>query len=248
MTCAIACAEHLIQQAIPQDETLSWPCKPELARANLTGFSHGASGIGWALIRLGCYTNQPEYITAGRQAFAYEATQFDAAQRNWYDLRTSVMTRQSTAPKFANFWCSGAAGIGLSRIDSWAALGKTDEDILREAYTALDATFRNFHKLSDDSPCHGKAGNAELLLRFAQVVNEPYLQMEANVQATAQWRNFERARRWTCGAGGSDVLPDLMNGLAGIGMHFLRLAYPERVPSQLLLDPPPSTKAINTNC
>lgn len=248
MTCAIACAEHLIQQAIPQDETLSWPCKPELARANLTGFSHGASGIGWALIRLGCYTNQPEYITPGRQAFAYEATQFDAAQRNWYDLRTSVMTRQSTAPKFANFWCSGAAGIGLSRIDSWAALGKTDEDILREAYTALDATFRNFHKLSDDSPCHGKAGNAELLLRFAQLVNEPYLQMEANVQATAQWRNFERARRWTCGAGGSDVLPDLMNGLAGIGMHFLRLAYPERVPSQLLLDPPPSAKAINTNC
>lgn len=245
MTCAIACGQHLLQQAIRLDETLSWSCNPELARGNLTGFSHGASGIGWALIRLGCHTNQPEYITAGRQAFAYEATQFDAVERNWYDLRTSVMTKQFSRPKFAHFWCSGAAGIGLSRIDSWAALGRTDEDILREAYTALGTTFRNFHKLSDDSLCHGKAGNAELLLRFSKLVNEPYMQMEANVQATAQWRNFENARRWSCGAGGSDVLPDLMNGLAGIGMHFLRLAYPERVPSPLLLAPPLLAKSVN---
>lgn len=245
IACAIACAEYLLQQAIRRDDTLSWPYNPELALCNLTGFSHGAGGIGWALIRLGCHINQPEYIKAGRQAFAYEATQFDAAERNWYDLRTSVMTKQAPGPKFAHFWCSGAAGIGLSRIDSWAALGKTDEDILREAYTALDATIRNFHRLENDSLCHGKAGNAELLLRFAKLVDEPYLQMEANVQATEQWRSFERARRWTCGAGGSDVLPDLMTGLAGIGMHFLRLAYPERVPSPLLLDPPQSAKAIN---
>ena len=246
MTCANICAEHLLQQAIRLDETLSWPCNPEVGRGNLTGFSHGASGIGWALIQLGCHTNNPEYITAGRQAFAYEATQFDAVERNWYDLRTSVMTKQASGPKFAHFWCSGAAGIGLSRIDSWAALGGTDEDILREAYTALDAMLRNFQRLENDSLCHGKAGSAELLLRFAKLVNEPYMQMEANVQATTQWRNFEKARRWTCGAGGSDVLPDLMTGLAGIGMHFLRLAYPERVPSPLLLEPPLLAKSINS--
>ena len=156
------------------------------------------------------------------------------------------MTKQASGPKFAHFWCSGAAGIGLSRIDSWATLGGTDEDILREAYTALDAMLRNFHRLENDSLCHGKAGGAELLLRFAKLVNEPYMQMEANVQATTQWRKFEKARRWTCGAGGSDVLPDLMTGLAGIGMHFLRLAYPERVPSPLLLEPPLLAKSINS--
>jgi lantibiotic modifying enzyme len=31
-----------------------------------------------------------------------------------------------------------------------------------------------------------------------------------------------------------------MLGIAGVGMHFLRLAHPERVPSPLLLDPPHS--------
>ena len=139
---------------------------------------------------------------------------------------------------FANAWCNGAAGIGLSRIASWAALGKTDDDILRDAYMALNATVRNFQKLGNDSLCHGKAGNAELFLRIAKLKDEPYLQMEANVVAQAQWRNFEKARHWICGSNTNDIFPDLMLGIAGIGMHFLRLAYPERVPSPLLLDPP----------
>ncbi|AFZ23930.1 type 2 lantibiotic biosynthesis protein LanM [Cylindrospermum stagnale PCC 7417] len=243
MNCAIACAEHLLQNAVPIGDTLAWPYNPELARDYLTGFAHGVAGIGWALIRLGVYTNQPKYITTGLQAFAYEATQFDHLEGNWYDLRTSVMTKQAPGAKFGYFWCSGAAGIGLSRIDSWAALGKTDANILREAQKALDITLRHFNRLTDDSLCHGRSGNSELLLRCALLQDEPYLQMEANVQATAQWRNFERAHRWTCGAGGSDVLPDLMTGLAGIGMHFLRLAYPQLIPSPLLLDTPPKQVA-----
>ncbi|MBD2594030.1 type 2 lantipeptide synthetase LanM [Nostoc spongiaeforme FACHB-130] len=239
MRCAIACAEHLLQNAVTVGDTLAWPYNPELAQGHLTGFAHGNAGIGWALIRLGAYTNESKYIKAGLQAFAYEATQFDTVEGNWYDLRTSVMTKKAPGAKFGYFWCNGAAGIGLSRIDSWAILGKTDSNILGEAHKALDITLRSFNRLTDDSLCHGKSGNSELLLRFALVRNKPYLQMEANVQATAQWRNFERAHRWTCGAGGGDILPDLMTGLSGIGMHFLRLADPQRIPSPLLLDIPP---------
>jgi type 2 lantibiotic biosynthesis protein LanM len=238
--CAVLCAQHLLSKAIRRGDTLSW-CggRPDLARDNLTGFSHGGSGIGWSLILLGCHLNQPEYITAGREAFAYETNYFDQQERDWYDLRKSVMTLEDpNQHHFANAWCNGAAGIGLSRIASWAVLGKTDDDILRDAYMALNATVRNFNKLGNDSLCHGKAGNAELFLRIAKLRDEPYLQMEANVVAQAQWRTFEKARGWMCGSSGNDILPDLMLGLAGIGMHFLRLAYPEQVPSPLLLDPP----------
>lgn len=242
INCASACADHLMQNAIHIGNTIALPYKSDLARGYLTGFSHGAAGLGWALIRYGVYTNQPEYIEAGRKAFAYEATQFDTAEANWYDLRTSVVTTQAPGPKFAYYWCSGAAGIALSRIDSWATLGKTDNDMLREAQTGLDITLQTFNNLTDDSLCHGKSGNAEVLLRFALLQNQPYLQMEANAQATAQWRLFEKSRRWTCGASGSEVLPELMNGLAGIGMHFLRLAHPQQIPSPLLLDAPPQQK------
>lgn len=234
---ALDCAQHLLDHAIEEEGTLSWAASAGLARANLTGFSHGASGIGWALIRLGVYLQRSDLITAGRQAFAYEKTQFDPKVQNWYDLRTSVML-QSSEPIFAYYWCSGSAGIGLSRIDSWAALGQTDQDLLQEAYIALDATLNYLPALTDDALCHGKAGSLELLLKIASLTNTPHLSMEANVQATAQWRNFERARRWVCGAGGNETVPDLMNGLAGIGMQFLRLAHPKTIPSVLLLEAP----------
>jgi len=239
--CAVQCAQHLLDGALRQEDTLSWHCgRLDLMRANPTGFSHGASGGGWALISLGCHLDEQEYIRAGHQAFAYEAMHFDRKHGDWYDLRKSVMVAGSDEPHFANAWCNGSAGIGLSRIASWAVLGKNNDDILREANAALNATLRNFEKLSNDSLCHGRSGNAELLLRFAQLRDVPYLQMEANVQAQAQWRGFESARAWHCGATTKDTFPDLMLGIAGIGMHFLRLAYPDRVPSPLLLDPPPS--------
>lgn len=232
------CARHLLQNAVLQHDTLSWPTSPEYAKANLTGFSHGASGIGWALITLGAHLGEPEYIKAGLSAFAYEATQFDRKERNWYDLRTSVAAKDVSRDKFAHFWCSGSSGIGLSRIASWSLLGKTDEDLYQEADTALRTTLRSLNSLDNDSLCHGKAGNAELLLRFSMLAEQPYLRIEANILATEQWRNFERTHSWTCGAGGSDVVPGLMMGLAGIGIHFLRLAYPEKIPSPLLLDAP----------
>jgi type 2 lantibiotic biosynthesis protein LanM len=239
--CAVKCAQHLLAEATRRGNTLSWRCgRPDLVRDNFTGFSHGVSGMGWALILLGCHLNQPDYITAGRQAFAYETNHFDQQKQDWYDLRRSVMTSEDPNQKhFANAWCNGAAGIGLSRIASWAALGKTDDEMLRDAYRALNATVGNFNKLGNDSLCHGKAGNAELFLLISKLNDQPYLQMEANVLAQAQWRIFEKARRWICGSSGNDIVPDLMLGIAGIGMHFLRLAYPEFVPSPLLLDPPP---------
>ncbi|MDJ1174291.1 type 2 lanthipeptide synthetase LanM family protein [Roseofilum capinflatum] len=238
--CAHRCAQHLLKHATVNNNTLSWSHHvSELAQRNLTGFSHGAGGVGWTLILLGCYTNKSEYIAAGRQAFAYEAIHLDPNEHDWYDLRTSMMDTNLNKPHFANAWCNGAAGIGLSRIASWAILGKTDDDILRDAYMALNATLRNFEKLGNDSLCHGKAGNGEVFLQFAKLREEPYLQMEANVQAQAQWRNFEKAGHWICGGGGTDIYPGLMLGLAGIGMHFLRLAYPDRIPSPLLLEPSP---------
>lgn len=237
LDCAHRCARHLLQHAKHEASGLSWPLKrPEEATANLTGFSHGASGIGWALILLGCATNQQDYIAAGRQAFAYEALHFDQNERDWYDLRTNGSPANQNGLHFANAWCNGSAGIGLSRIASWALLGQNDDVLLKEAHLALAATLRNFHKLGNDTLCHGKAGNAELFLRFARLKDAPAFQMEANVQAQIQWRNFERAATWTFGGVGSNVFPGLMLGLAGLGLHFLRLAYPERVPSPLLLD------------
>ncbi|MEU6041620.1 type 2 lanthipeptide synthetase LanM family protein [Actinomadura sp. NPDC047616] len=218
------CADHLLRQARADRGTLCWP-RPDRpgAHPGLTGFAHGAGGIGWALIALGAGTDGAEYIEAGRRAFAYEARRFDEAARDGDDPRGR--------PRPGNAWCNGAAGTGLSRIHSWDLLGRDDESLLDEAHRAVSATMRDFPRLMNDSLCHGRCGNAELFLRYAELRDRPAFRLEADVQVQTQWQNP--------GPEGDGFFPGLMLGLSGHGMHFLRLAHPDRIPSVLLLDPPP---------
>ncbi|GAA3966637.1 type 2 lanthipeptide synthetase LanM family protein [Actinomadura viridis] len=231
------CAEHVLRHARADGDALSWPSHdPATVLADLTGFSHGAGGIGWALITLGRRTDRPEYVSAGRRAFVYESRHFDESAQDWYDLRKVAGGPVWRGRHYANAWCNGASGIGLSRIQSWALLGKDDDTILREATQALTATMRNFPRLMNDTLCHGRSGNAELFLRFASLKDEPAFRLEANVQVQTQWRNLDDARPGP----EAGFFPGLMLGMSGFGMHFLRLARPDRVPSVLLLDPPPA--------
>ncbi|GAA4623728.1 type 2 lanthipeptide synthetase LanM family protein [Actinoallomurus vinaceus] len=232
------CAARLLRHADADGDTLSWPlADPGDAAANLTGFAHGAAGAGWALIQLGRLADRPSYVDAGRRAFAYEARHFDPVDQDWYDLRTVAGGILRNGRRYANAWCNGASGIGLSRIASWAALGGDDESMLREAYQALSATMRNFPRLMNDTLCHGRSGNAELLLRFALLRDEPAFRLEANVQVRTQWRSIDDADAGVV-EHSAGFFPGLMVGMSGFGMHFLRLAAPDRVPSVLLLDPP----------
>lgn len=233
------CAAHLLRQAEADGQTLSWPGQDTgAAQANLTGFSHGAGGIGWALIALGADSGRPDYISAGRRAFTYEARHFDQGEQDWYDLRAIPGGRAYGGRHYANAWCNGAAGIGLSRIDAWALLGKDDDDLLTEAYQALSATMRNFSRLGNESLCHGRSGNAELFLRFAALKDQPAFRLEANVQARSLWGSLDEAKAGEQ----AGFFPGLMLGLAGFGMHLLRLARPGDIPSVLLLDPPPTAR------
>ena len=234
------CAALLLRDAVADGDTLSWPLPdPREGAANLTGFSHGAAGIGWALIRLGALLDRPAYVSAGRRAFAYEARHFDEAERDWYDLRTNSGGVARDGRHFPNAWCNGAAGIGLSRIASWSTLGGDDEELLREAHIALAATMRNFPRLMNDTLCHGRSGNAELFLRFGLLRDEPAFRLEANVQVQSQWRHVDEVENGIS-PNSAGFFPGLMIGISGFGMHFLRLAHPDRVPSVLLLDPVPS--------
>ncbi|MDA0566910.1 type 2 lantipeptide synthetase LanM family protein [Streptomonospora sp. S1-112] len=243
LTEAVRCADHLLRRARDNGDTLSWPQQgADPTQLDLTGFTHGAAGMGWALIQLGVRIDRPDYIAAGRRAFAYESYHFDPTAQDWYDLRTfgGGVVRENR--HYANAWCNGAAGIGLSRISAWDLLGRDDDLLLREAGIALAATVRNFPRLMNDTLCHGRSGNAELLLRYGRLHDDPAFQLEANVQVQNQWRTFDEARHGITGDS-TDFFPGLMLGISGMGMHFLRLAAPDRVPSVLLLDPPATDSA-----
>ncbi|QGN32509.1 type 2 lanthipeptide synthetase LanM family protein [Microlunatus sp. Gsoil 973] len=236
------CAQHLLDHGVSGEHGLSWPSStPEVGIADLTGFAHGAAGIGWALTRLGAATGHAGYIDAGLAAFEYERHHFDDEHQDWYDLRTSMQDPVHGRRHFGNAWCNGAPGIGLSRLESWSALGRGEVLLLDEAYTALAATLRGLSSVGNETLCHGVSGNSEMLLRIAARQQEPAFQLEANVQAQAMWRRLAAASNWPREEAGRQPLSGLMVGIAGVGMHFLRVAEPDRVPSPLLLDPPNPT-------
>ncbi len=88
------CADLLLRHAVADGDTLSWPlADPGEATANLTGFSHGAGGIGWALIQLGAATVD-EPILHRRRAGGFPRTRHGSSTRPPGLVRPAAQPRQ----------------------------------------------------------------------------------------------------------------------------------------------------------
>ncbi len=136
-------------------------------------------------------------------------------------------------PKCAVMWCHGAPGIGFSRLRAWQILG--DEIFREEASAAIRTTSRALSDTREGnfSLCHGRAGNADLLLYAGPEYSSPARRVgEMGIEM------YENERvPWPCGAPGGEETPDLMLGLAGIGYFYLRLHDPLQTPSVLMIAP-----------
>ncbi|MEA5579312.1 type 2 lanthipeptide synthetase LanM family protein [Anabaena sp. UHCC 0451] len=225
---SIQCGQHLLTQAQTQNTGIGWQ---SLAGENqpLTGFAHGAAGFAWALSKLAVVTGNQEFETAAIQAINYERSHFEPQENNWLDLRqTNVKNSCMTA------WCSGAPGIALGRLDITANI--LDNIMYKEIETAIVTTieqgFGNNHCL-----CHGDLGNIDLLLTAKTKLDYPELEKET-AKIASQILNALQTNNPLCGVPLGIETPGLMTGLAGIGYGLLRLAYPEKIPSILLLEPP----------
>jgi lantibiotic modifying enzyme len=231
--------DELCRSADDADGGLSWPGPGTLRGRNLTGFSHGAAGAGYALLELYGAAGDERYLAAAYRAFDYERRWFDAGARNWPDFRRSPRQRapSSRSASFAAAWCHGAPGIALSRL---RAVELTGDAVCRhEAETALETTRRAVERSTRSntanwSLCHGLAGNAEVLLIARDVLGDGWGWAGALAREVARAgieRYAKRGHAWPCGTRGDT--PNLMLGLAGIGHFYLRLADPT-VPSLLL--------------
>lgn len=207
---------------------------------NLLGFSHGAGGIGWALLELHHATGEERFREAGEGAFRHERHWFDAEHGNWPDLRDPEVAGSvpSDAPAFMTAWCHGAAGLGLSRLRAWELSG--DEECRREAEVAVATTLENLRggqemSQTNDSLCHGRGGNCETLIYGSQALGRPEWLQRAEEIGLREIETFAAQRLpWPCGTYGTVEVPGLMLGLAGIGYFYLRLADPAGTPSVLI--------------
>jgi type 2 lantibiotic biosynthesis protein LanM len=224
LNAAVSHGDFLLAEASRTGDGWSW--KTIEATSNLAGFSHGASGIAWALLELHRVAQQDRFRAAALEAFRYERSCFNREEQNWPDFRAEE-------PAYPVFWCHGAAGVGFARLRAWQIL--RDQELLAEARTAL-AKVKGSPPPANFSLCHGRAGNADLLIYASEVLGEKGWLTAAEEVAHEGLEQFERRRvPWPCGLAGANETPGLMLGLAGIGYFYLRLADPSRIPSVLML-------------
>lgn len=246
MELALQFGDQLIDDAVKTEKGWSWGDlhKPDSrAFGNMTGYSHGAGGIGWALLELYARSNEPRFREAGEAAFQYERSWFDSSYGNWPDLRDPELSgvKRDQGPSFMNAWCHGAPGIALSRLRSYEIL--KCEICRGEAETGIDTTLKNLHGNSEVSQtnyslCHGLGGNCEVLIYGAQVLDRPDLYARAEEVALNGIQNYEEQKLpWPCGGPGALESAGLMMGLAGISYYYLRMAHPELIPSVLIFSP-----------
>lgn len=246
LAAAIRFGDHLIATAVRSAAGWSWGEHGDGGAsrhpwvANLTGFSHGAGGIGWSLVELHRATGEARFRTAGEGALAYERHWFDAERGNWPDLREPEAAGSPAAdgPAFMTAWCHGAPGIGLARLRVFELLG--DERCRREAEAAIRTTLASLDggaemSQTNYSLCHGKGGNCDLLLYGSAALGEPAWRARAEqVGRQAIAAHEEQKLPWPCGTYGNVEAPGLMMGLSGIGYFFLRLALRDGIPSVLI--------------
>ncbi|MFL5355887.1 type 2 lanthipeptide synthetase LanM family protein [Archangium sp.] len=231
---AIRCGERLVVTAQPCPEGgVGW--KGSAGERPLSGFSHGAAGIAYALLELSSATSDPRYRELALQALTYERALFVPERGNWRDLREPEAGMEGDPRSgFMLTWCHGAPGIALGRLCSLRHLDGVE--VRAELETALTTTLREGFGGSH-CLCHGDLGNVEPLYLAGEVLGEPRW-IRAALERAARVLQHGRERGWLCGLPRGTQTPGLMMGLAGIGYGLLRLAAPERVPSVLTLARP----------
>lgn len=238
LAAAVQCGERLLARRQQMDKGTGWITLGARTKP-LTGFSHGAAGIVWALLELAALSGDELFRIAALDGIRYERSLFCAETGNWPDLRefeTLPEPAGSRKDTSAITWCHGAPGIGLARLLSLQRLD--DAAVRAEIDTALNTTLaQGFGGGGGHSMCHGDLGNLELLLQAGQVLGDPKWATHVG-RITASILGSISRHGWLCGNQLWVESPGLMTGIAGIGYGLLRLYEPGKIPSVLALEPP----------
>jgi type 2 lantibiotic biosynthesis protein LanM len=191
------------------------------------GFATGTAGVGWALLRFAAANGTAADGGADRYRRAGLAA-----------LRSAA--RSGAASPAEPTWCQGLPGIALAIADSPVAMADPElAELVGRAGRALAAG----GPLPDHSLCHGESGALEVLGRLADAADAaapadaPGLRAVRDSRAAALTVALDQSGP-RCGTPGGLAVPGLLAGLSGIGHGLLRLGFPERIPSALLLQPP----------
>jgi len=185
-----------------------------LAGGAALGFARGLAGVAHALLRLYRATNEKRFLYTAQELMPV------AGSQEWDSIDAN--------------WSTGATGLGLTwlhnltAIQSKQAARNVDAALERCLDASLDASDQIFD---------GIAGRLDFLVEASRHVGYEYRLLDA-ARKQAGWC-INRAKRDSGFRLHSHLppgafLPGFYEGLAGVGYEFLRLAFPETLPSVLL--------------
>jgi Lanthionine synthetase C-like protein/Protein kinase domain len=227
---AVTAAERLLALAELEQGTVRWTTPAgygSLSGRALSGYAHGAAGIGDALLDLFQATDDARLLDAARGVGRWlehlaQPALHDGSGCNW-----PIHERGSSSMAF---WCHGAAGIArfLARLGAVSEMAAPIALAERAARVVAYGT-----RWAGATQCHGLAGNIECLLDLYQTgADEAYLR-----EARSLGRILEVfAQELDTMAGDSPAAnPGFTAGSAGVAACLLRLAHPETRPHLLTL-------------
>ena len=217
---AVDCGDHLLRHRVETNGHRVWQT---VAERPLTGFSHGAAGIAYALARLYGATGERSYLEAAVEGIEYERSVFSEEHGGWPDLRAAGAADPGGFPVK---WCHGASGIALARLGCTrvAEIPGIDAEIA----AGLDATRARY--LQDaDFLCCGNLGRVETFL----VAGDHESRRLAGTGTASVVARAARNGGYRLFAAAGSYNPGFFHGTAGIGYQLLRVADP-RLPSVLL--------------
>ncbi|RMC46731.1 type 2 lanthipeptide synthetase LanM family protein [Lactobacillus sp. ESL0230] len=190
---------------------------------HLNGMSHGISGIIYALYKARNFSKNPNLDLMIEKAIQIENNGIE--DKNWIDLRSRANRIEKGFPDPVH-WCHGAPGIGLSRI------------ILNKVFdTKQDTELAKLGTLEkgiggSDCLCHGSLGNLDLfVLDYLTNNNLQSLDIARKIAT-----DLCSKKDWVSGIPQKITVFGMMTGLSGMAYELMRILYPKKVPSILLLE------------
>jgi len=223
---ALACARHLATCRSPAGEHRAWKTFPLFPP--LSGFSHGAAGICYSLLRLYGETGEAWLLDVAAEGLAFERSLYSMEQRNWRDLRTPER------PRFESAWCTGAPGIALARLGTLDIL---DDDVVREEiHVGLETTER-LPLTPLDHLCCGNMGRVEILFQASRCLRDTELRESAErLVSVVLDRAGASGFCWRFVQDRETFDPTFFTGAAGVAYSLLRLVAPDDLACLLLLE------------
>ncbi|MGT2923649.1 type 2 lanthipeptide synthetase LanM family protein [Streptococcus caviae] len=195
----------------------------------LNGFSHGISGIAYALLQSWRVTQNHLYYQLAVSAIKFENTRI--ADGNWIDFRNRERRQQLNIPE-PIYWCHGASGIGMTRYREAQML---KNEVLKEDFNMAKKTVLKDGALNADCLCHGKMGNLELLMLEDEVTKDSQNDIAGYLLHIVRYAS---EHGWISGLPQHIRVFNLMVGELGIAYQLLRFISCYQVPSILLLEFP----------